>query len=208
MTFSVKFGEKKFFDQDSRPPQPGAFAIEGGSLSWHSCREQFAHKFSESSRGLFLSHERDDEFSHRIACFMTNFEEVLDLPEPRTSYHLCNRKFATWVEPSNFWKKCYMRRSLLTILLRNSLYFRPEHNNFEEALYITPPGQRGDYAADTKLAIMRFMFGFTQYVGSNSVRGWWSAFRNLKEQQVRALLVRPSESPSDSSIIGFGSLWM
>ena len=104
---------------------------------------------------------------------------------------------------------CEMRRSLLTLLLRCGIHYIAEEDNFEEALY------SNNHAAQTKNAIMRFLFGFTEFKGQlsktygfgvTSPNGWWTFWQGKSDEYVRQYLV--SQEESEPIMIGAGTLWI
>jgi len=198
----VEFAPTKNFNLDEQPPQVGSFAIDEPTINWYKCREQFANRFGKDCEGMFFSHERGHEHSERVAWFMAIVEEILDLKE-RSEYAKCTKNFAMWLRPSSFWLDCEMKRSLFTILLRSGLEFDIKKNNFESALFSV------NYSSETKLAVMRFLFGFTKYAPDPTigcVKGWWSAFKDKTEDQVKKQLVWP-EDRHEKYVVGVGSLW-
>jgi len=199
----VEFSPTKNFALDEAPPQIGSFAVDEPTVNWYKCREQYANKFSTDCTGMFFSHERGHEHSERVAYFMSVVEEILDLKE-RSKYAKCTKNFAMWICPAPFWLDCEMKRSLYTILLRCGLEYDVDKNNFETALYSV------NYLNETKLAVMRFLFGFTKYSPDSTtgyVKGWWTEFKNKSEDQIKKQLVSPEAERKDECIVGVGTLW-
>ena len=198
------------------PPGVGFFAADSEfSLSWEKCREQFAHKFTEVLHGFYFCHIPHEGFN--VASFIAKTEEIIGFADFLHSYgpsKFCETDKADviWIEPSRFWSSHDMRRQLLTIMLRAGMNYNPSINNYEEALW-EKDKMGNNYAAKTKAAITRFLFGFTNYVNDSSVvgfnykTGWVTTFEDRPEQAVRKLLVRPEGEKKTCSVIGLGKLW-
>ena len=103
-----------------------------------------------------------------------------------------------WINPSQFWKGCKMRKQLLSILLRAGSKYDPDKDNYEEALYTQ------EYIKGTKSAVMRFLFGFTEY--TQNVCGWERAFRAKTDSEIRKLLVCPDFKKLNDCLIA-GVIW-
>lgn len=202
----AKFGPSRTVTQTQKRPESGHFAIDKPELDWQKCREQFAKLFADVPHGFYFSHE-PDQGAH-VACFIERVEEILKAGGcefPPTEFAYTNLKFALWVQPSPFWTSCAMRRSLFTILLRCGLLYDPVTDNFEKALYSEK------YVSPTKDAVERFLFGFTQYVGTSDVegvgKGWYTVFNNKDLEEIRKKLIRPDNAPVEPSFIGMGNIW-
>jgi hypothetical protein len=71
------------------------------------------------------------------------------------------------------------------------------------------------YIIETKIAVTRFLFGFTKYtgitpvVGGTSVikHGWREEFSKLDEPTTRKRLVLPDGIARSTNIVGAESLW-
>ena len=197
----------KVAKQVGQKPPDGHFSVEKDELTWQRCREQFASSFIPSTTGFYFSHP--ENVGETVASFIERTEEVVEFglnqAIPRSNFSKTNFNFALWVEPSNFWKNCEMRRSLFTIFLRCGLKYDPSANNYDEAL------NSQEYVKKTKDAIFRFLFGFTEYVNEGVVisgvgKGWVTQFERKTIDQLRGRLVRPSET-KDSCLVGAGLLW-
>ena len=185
-------------------PSVGQFSLDI-PLNWISCRDRIAALFKDTHPGIFFSHEYDQ--GERTALFIWKTEEILE--QEKSKFQKTNRNYALWCEPTKFWLSCGVRRSLFTLLLRQSTRYDPTKDNYEEALFVNDYVTR-DYAAQTKNAIHRFLFGFTEYnnPGGHSLvaPGWTSLFRCADEKQVRQLLRQPNPE-QEKCIIGAGKLW-
>lgn len=181
---------------ESPKPHPGYYAIEANPIKWINCREKFYNSFVPDLKGFFFSHEFGER--EEIAAFINKTEEILDVEQ--SSFAKTNRPYALWVEPSVFWKKCEIRRSLFTILLRAGRKYKASSGNYEDALFSQ------EYIKLTKEAVMRFLFGFTNYVRLDGQKGWVSVFMHKKREDVRKRLVSSTKN-KNSSLIGAGSLW-
>jgi len=185
-------------------PAVGQFSLESNPLNWIGCRDRIAALFKETDSGLFFSHDPDE--GEPIAKFIWKTENILDL-SCRSRFQKTNHNYTLWVAPSHFWMSCGVRRSLLTLLLRQGLHYNSDKDNYEEVLFYNGTN---NYALQTKAAILRFLFGFTEYVSPGGHQlvapGWTSLFKFLDEKQVRRLLREPIPS-SEKSMIGAGKLW-
>lgn len=165
-------------------PHPGYFAIPGaGCIKWENCRERFNNNiFTSDLLGFFFSHEIGE--CENIAAFIDKTEDILGVP--KSSFSKVNRPYALWVSPSDFWKKCEVKRSLFTILLRAGRKYSLSIDNYEDALF------SHEYISLTKNATKRFLFGFTEYVpASYNPKGWVSIFSGKKVEEVKKRLVSP-----------------
>jgi hypothetical protein len=202
----------KTFQHGLGQPLPGQLAIDSlTDLQWFGCRESFAPKFTQDHRGLFFAVSPNDGGEQMVADFLQRTEEIINVSWQEdlgksllpSRYFHTNRKWAIWVEPSPFWMECEMRRSLLTSLLRCGLGFIG--SNYEETLFSSyTAGNQTNYCGQTRLGVMRFLFGFTTFIkpplalGKDyaDAKGWNSCFYSRDEGQVRKLLVEPDFRPS------------
>lgn len=214
------FGEAKDNVPIINEPTVGHFApdVEAPKpLIWEKCREQFAVKFLPTIDGFYYCH--GDNMAEPVAGFMSKVEEVLDLVDEPTTFHRTVRKSVIYMRPSVFWKQCEMRRSLLTILIRCGSKYDPDKDNFEYALLggddTTDPQE---YVRVTKLAIMRFFFGFTKFVPHSGYQrlgysdtihrmGWVEVFKGKDLDFVRQTLVLPPGKELSCNPVGLHSIW-
>jgi hypothetical protein len=94
-----------------------------------------------------------------------------------------------------------MKRSLLTMFVRAGMVYDPIADNYEEALFSEKWSQHANLAKATKIAVMRFLFGFTKYVGPTiedqptiESHGWHRIFEGLSEQSVKQYLIWPNKN--------------
>ena len=215
----VRFIENKSITLTYNCPPIGYYAIdseEAKPITWDHCREQFLGKMSPGMSGFFFSHH--DNKSNDVASFICHFESIVAMSGcniTSSCFARTERKNIIWVVPSSFWLACLMKRSLLTLLLRCSLNFECSQRNFERCLF-------GDYpecklVRETRAAVMRFMYGFTEYRGqlphistsasSSLIRhGWHSEFSNASEFDVKSKLALPAGCISVNKF-GFDFLW-
>lgn len=178
-------------------PISGSFFI---SNTWHKCREQFAPFWKPEVDGFFFSHESGHLTRQGIADFVCRAEKVLEL-EGESTFSPTTIPTISWVEPHGFWKQCFMRRSLFTVLLRAGRQYKIDLDNFEEALYSEK------YLNETKTAVMRFLFGFTTFNvtaartivnhsldPNSSISGWYSVFCGRTESHVKAMLTKQDKN--------------
>lgn len=186
----MQFKDKKIISSPNIDGENGSYSVES-PLVFEKCRERFAVTFSEDLPGFYFLHRSGR--SESIASFVRKTELILE--SDTSSFALTNRDRITWVEPSMFWKVCAMRRSLLTCLLRAGTIYDLKRDNYEEALYAEP------YLGRTKRAVMRFLFGFTRYVGvpvestcegsSVIIKGWLSIFEFKDDEFICDNLICP-----------------
>lgn len=203
----IEYGPTKTAKQVNKPPDAGLFSPEKDELSWQKCREQFAKTFGRDTVGFFFSHEPDkrEGITHFIRKCEVVLAEVSEKFEP-SQFSQTNLNFALWVEPSEFWKVCEMRRSFFTILLRCGLAYQVKDDNFEEALFSQ------SYTKRTKDATQRFFYGFTRYSGkgerlSGIGKGWVNSFEKSKVDDIRGRLLLPKGVEQEHCLVGAGSLW-
>lgn len=206
----INTAEKKALPSSEMPPaEVGSFAVYGDAIKWYKCREQFAPVWQPQTAGIVFSFKEGEKVLESVAAFIQKVERViLELGEESTFY-VTNRKYAVYVCPAEFWKSCFIRRSLFTALLRAGQQYKPDLDNFDEALYSIK------YLKDTKDAVLRFLFGFTEFNRAECVRitgnepqgatGWHAIFANRSAIHVRAML--NSSKEKDDNAIGKVSLW-
>lgn len=173
---------KTLFVDTPYHPKAGCYAkikkVHNGRYEtdqWHRCRDLWHYKLKGLSL-FFFSHELDK--TQAIIDFMNQVEEKLQVA-PKSLYGPTQRRNICWVEPSTWWIKCGMRRSLYTILLRCAQYYE---DNFEETLFYHK------YMKDTEFAVRRFFAGFTTYAAKR--RGWHKQFSKLSSKEIEDLLIR------------------
>lgn len=208
---------KEITGNNTHTPPEGNYAIEPTDaekpLHWDHCREQFAAKFTDASRpGFFFSHP--DSKGVDIANFLTKFEHITFV-EPVSSFAHTNRENILWVQVAPFWMPCLIKRSLLTILLRCGINYDSKKDNFDDALF--GEYKESCYLKETRSAVLRFMFGFTEFSGRVPVEtfqssiikyGWREEFHKVDDVGVRRRLILPTDKSKESNIVGAESLWI
>jgi hypothetical protein len=171
----------------------GSFGLDVEPYRFETCRERFGRHWDHTTKGFYLTHPVNAGYS--VATFLKKTEIILKQTQ-FSEYALTNRDTILWIEPSQFWMCCRMRRSLLTILVRAGMVYDPKKDNYEEALFSEK------WAKPTRIAVMRFLFGFTKYVGPDienqpqiESRGWRYVFDNPDEQHAKKCLIWPDEFP-------------
>jgi len=211
------FGGHKSILLLSDGPDSGRYALDAESPkqpSWEACREQFASKINADTVGFFFSHQPGQ--IENVAGFMAKSEEILDLDE-RSKYSHTDKPIVMWVEPARFWMNCWVKRSFLTILLRCGMYYDPEKDNYEEALFGegSYTDKAREYTQVTRPAVMRFMFGFTKFVappdllvptGTLHRTLWVEVFKNRSVKELKHLLVAENPTPG-FGLLGADALW-
>jgi hypothetical protein len=170
-------------------PEPGSFCKPKGTTGgryiagqWYECREIWHYELKDLPL-FFYSHISGK--TRAVAAFITKVENILDV-RPRSHIGPTQRKTICWVEPSSWWTRLAMRRSLFTILLRVAQHYHTEEDNFRDALY------SHHYTKNTRYAVERFLNGYTHYTGRK--RGWYNQFCILgpSAQEVDGLLISRS----------------
>lgn len=148
---------------------------------WVSCRDAFQSESSNIKKFLFVQGLNK---GLNVIAFIDKVEIILGV-HPKTCMGLTQRKDIIWIEPSSWWTKSGMRRSLFTILLRAGRNYKRSKDNFKEALFSI------EYTKDTKFAVERFLNGYTKYQGRTS--GWLNQFSwcEPSEDRIKQLLVKP-----------------
>jgi len=184
--------------------------------SWDHCREQFAVKFTETTKKFFFAHESGRGLA--VASFILRFEDVLRLGRQEdfesSNFKMTNFSRLMLCCPGDFWLSCYYRRSLLTLLLRCGLNYDHQKDNFDDALFGSQH-KENQYIRDTKQSVMRFMYGFTRFTGEAPAasgvtvikHGWKEEFEGLDTNSLRARLVAPTPRSKECSFVGSESLW-
>lgn len=186
-----KFEDKKLIASHNIDVPSGSFALES-PFRFETCRERFAKSWDENTRGWYFKHEENKGLN--VASFLNKTEKILDLKE-FSVFAKTNRKTILWIEPSDFWKECRMKRSLLTILVRAGILYEINTDNYEEALF------QQTYLAHTKNAVLRFLFGFTKYIGPDidsgttlESKGWKTIFDGKDCEYVKRNLIFPESN--------------
>jgi len=167
---------------------------------WDTCREQFAKKFNKKSTGFYFTVVKNKIYN--VPNFLEICENLLEL-KTKTKFFLTEEENVLFIEPAFFWKKCYMRRSLLTLLCRLGLLFE-KNEEFENYLFgFVDDGDKEKinssylFARQTKNAIMRFFCGNTCYVGAGpdfeqyfpEKHGWVEEFKNKNLKYIKNVLI-------------------
>jgi hypothetical protein len=201
-------------------PPVGSFAVEKEKnklTQWDHCREQFAAKFDDKIVGFYFSHKA--EKAEDIVAFLHKFEKIIQksnaYPKLKFSdFGLTSVPHILYIEPSNFWKDCFFKRSLFTLVLRCGQNYSIKDDNFDDALF-GYQHKESNLMIETKPAVMRFMFGFTKYTGITPVlgqaniikHGWKEEFHKLDESEIKNRLVLPDGVKKPSNIVGSESIW-
>lgn len=198
-------------------PPTNSFGIEknGRIPKWDHCREQFAVHFDETVSGFYFCHKAD--CAEAIASFILKFENILHQKNKskvkyETQFAYTSQTNVLYIELANFWKDCFYKRSLFTLLVRCGQNYTDD--NFDDALF-SPNLKESAYLLETKNAVIRFMFGFTKYtgisppVGTGTVikHGWREEFCKLTVEEIRNRLVLPDNIAKTINIVGIDSLW-
>ncbi len=211
------FGTQKSILVIDDPPDPGRFALDSVAPkqpTWEKCRERFSNEIDCETIGFFFSHHSHQ--SENVAEFIFKSEEILELSQ-RSVYSHTDKDIILWIEPSRFWMDCWLKRSLLTILLRCGMYYDPAKDNYEDALFGdgSDKDQAREYVYKTRQAIMRFMFGFTKFVIPDSVTVptgslhsalWVRVFEDRSVKELKTILVAEAET-INYRLLGIDAIW-
>jgi hypothetical protein len=202
----VELKESKFVTSLNTDVSVGSFALDTQPLKFENCRERFASTFSENGPNFFFKHNPGQ--SKNIVSFIRKTETILG-NEFFSEFAETNRDTLVWVSPSNFWRQCPMRRSFFTILLRAGNSYNLDTDNYEQCLF------EQDYVRPTKKAVIRFLYGFTTYIGPDIpssgavwVQGWKSIFESKTEQEIKKMLVSKVADREFTPQFFHKSLWL
>lgn len=161
--------------------------IASNNIRWYYCREQFHTAFNRrKDSSLFFNFDRRMSYHagkydvmpsslniEHLQEFISHIEDKIKLAKSRRcKIEPTDVPGIAYVDMGMFWYALLMRRSLFTIFLRCGLQCCKNNNNFEAALWSR------HYTQNTKLAIEKFLKGYTVYNGQIK-RGWCSVFTNL-----------------------------
>lgn len=193
------------------PGGPGQFATDpdhdsdSTSFYWDKCREQFAKKFKSTTPGFFYSLEFGKITNGCL--FIRHVEEFLKL-DTKSTFFKTHRENVVYINVSNFWKSCYMRRSLYTLVCRLGIDY--DKKSWEKYLLGDVPStgksdidNNYDMARKTKNAIIRFLLGFRKYVGNldhikyeyfPEKHGWVIEFAGKSNDYIKSVLVLENQN--------------
>lgn len=172
---------------------------------------------STDMRGFFFTHHEGK--SDDVAAFIAKAEEIVSISGLRfdpSSFRKTNKTNIVWIEPGTLWRNGTISMSLLTLMLRSSLNYDTAGDNFQDCLFGN--FQENRMIRETRHAVLRFMFGFTEYVGelppmnnqsynSTLVRhGWHSEFNFTDLATIKKKLVSTREGPQNEKF-GFDFIW-
>jgi hypothetical protein len=192
--------------QYRKKPTPGQFSLDKDELDWDACRETFAKKLTALEKGFYFSCGHEQE--KNVIAFIEKAEDVLANAAlqkiVRSKFFKTNLNFAIWIEPSEFWMECPVKRSLFTLLLRCGLSY--DMIDFEKALF------QNQYSVVTKKALQRFFYGFTNFISKEEIfegigKGWASYFANKNTQIICEKLKQPEYLSSKKFLFGEDVLW-
>ncbi len=179
------------------------FSSDAENIYWDKCREQFAKKFNANLGGFFYSIYEPKKDG--TAKFVRETEEFLGIKNPSTFY-LTNRENVIFICVSDFWRNCYIRRSLYTLICRLGLNY--DGKNWEDYLFgLTKSTGNSEMDANyemarkTSNALLRFFLGFTKYNGClkhiqkeyfPEKHGWVMEFADRSNEYIKQLLVLDS----------------
>ena len=204
----IDFLESKFIKSCNVNVAQGSFALDKQPLIFEHCRERFAVTFEQDIQGFYFKHQNGKSLD--VAQFIQKTEVILG-QEIFSQFAKTNRDSILWVEPAFFWKSCALKRSLFTILLRAGRAYNCNEDNYEQALFAQ------EYVVSTRKAVIRFIFGFTNYIGPNMMPnssgtaitcGWRHLFQNKSESEIKKLLVSPHKISYDHGDLFSNSLWI
>lgn len=222
MIFNLSNIEVKNIKQIYNIPGNGYFAIDEKypkALNWQNCREKFLANFYCQSKSIFFSHY--DNSHEDIARFIFKCESILQQSNNSIAFEFTLFKKTTcekivWFQPSEFWLNCILKRSLLTLLLRCSLNYKIYDDNFDDCLF-SEKYEENKLARETKNAILRFFYGFTEYKGNQSLatnienesiirQGWHHEFKDRTLCYLKQALQKPLNYKLKNTT-GIDTLW-
>lgn len=171
------------------------------SSYWDTCREQFAKKFVTSSLGFFLSVDNEYHYNS-VPEFILRCENILELSKKSEFFHT-DMKNVIFISPADFWKSCFIRRSLYSLLCRQGIYYSNK-DRFDNFLFGCVSNSSKDkinnaysFARKTKLALVRFFAGYNKYVGDGPFEGqifpekhgWVEEFQEKQIQYIKKVLI-------------------
>jgi hypothetical protein len=200
----------KFLRNCYGAPPYGSYALDSQNfLRWQTCREQFLASLNNNSNaeGFFFCH-KGSRFED-ISSFISKFEDIVFYNTVKgelvkSEFVRTNYNSVSWFIPSNFWKKSLLKMSLLISLLKTSKNYTCQFDNFDKTLF-DPEFPENFYIRNTRFAVLRFMFGFTEFFGclqnyskgtSTINNGWYSIFNNVGKETVVKLLRRKDSGSS------------
>ena len=172
---------------------------ENDVFYWDGCREVFAKSFNKETLGFF--YVCGEKHKDSIFNFILQSEKILNLKET-TKFYQTNKKGILLILPSVFWKTCFMRRSLFTLLCRVGFYHQ---RDWEETVFCKKYDKldkkidsNKEDILNTKEAIKRFFLGYNKFIGINPIvpeygpwkYGWVQEFYNKEIYEVKEKLVR------------------
>ena len=203
--YDVQFKPDKTHNSMYCEVEDGSFCLDFYPYLYETCRERFGSQWHSDTKGFFFKHPKDK--GSAVAIFLRKTEIILK-QKIYSDFAKTNRDTVLWIEPSDFWKSCRMRRSLFTILIRAGMSYDPDIDNYEKALF----GYK--WAKATKSGVMRFLYGFTKYVGptiddqngSLETRGWKFVFESRSKESIIEFLKWPEDNP-DKPKQSVKSIW-
>jgi len=219
MKIKALFKRKKAYRSAYGLPPIGSFALppkSGKPLRWEHCREHFALNFLESTSGFFFSHPRLK--GEDVANFIGKIEYVVQLNHEvenaqQSVFRKTDNEHILWIEPAEFWKSCKIKRSLFTILVRCGKNYVTDQDNFDDVLFGVH--KENVYIKDTKLAFLRFMFGFTSWQNDSEreqslfdeKHGWKEEFSISDRKKIKSKLLAPKIKNKYSILFESDFLW-
>lgn len=190
----------------------GSFSVfknrkENDVFYWDNCREIFAKSFHENTLGFF--YVTGEKHKDSIINFVNESEKILEIKD-NTKFIKTNKSGIILVIPSAFWKDCFMKRSLFTLLCRVGFF----HQRSWETTIFCDKYETLDKKIDsnkediinTKEAIKRFFIGYTRFIGMASnppeygpwKYGWVQEFYKREFFEIREKLVKKTPEAIDS----------
>jgi hypothetical protein len=177
----------------SRPSMVhGSFGIPGtvkpdGRIEcqkWETCRDRFFT--SGANLKIFWYRIGNHVDGQNVSAFFDKIETILKVKK-KSNFGPTSCEGAIWVRWAPFWRKYSMRRSLFTALLRQSVAYNRDADNYEAVLNKTEDYR---YLSYTRPAFDHFMQGHTVYTGEGN-RGWQNVFYNKPQNSLGPLLRKP-----------------
>lgn len=172
---------------------PVANTLTHQVLNTYTCRETFATQWGRAVRNGSdkMSLTASTKNRKKIVKFFEKLEDKLELKVRTTFHYIANRSTGLIIEPSKWWLRSAMRRSIFTIFLRAGKHYK---SNFDAAI------QSQQYFQRTKNAVNRFLDGHTYYRGRSG--GWVNVFNYAGKAKVKQQLKSEAERQPRVPIFG------
>lgn len=158
---------------------------------WYYCRDAFANAWNvarpKSDYFVLFNRGKKDDGGYGVALFIGRIESRLKLKH-RSVFGPTDERKVMWIKCGKFWNGRTIRRSLFSALLRAGRKYDPKKRNFRAALY------NAKYLKGTKVAVGRFLQGYTHFSRNSYNAGWHNTFSGLNKPRIEKMLSKPSKA--------------